>query len=77
RKLLDGTKRSADEYKIDIELILEKGLPSERIIFQAKTLGVDLIIIGSSGASGSLRTGVGSSAERVVIGSEAPVLVVK
>ncbi|MFX1578482.1 MAG: universal stress protein [Promethearchaeota archaeon] len=77
RKLLDGTKRSADEYQIDIELILEKGLPSERIIFQAKTLGVDLIVIGSSGASGSLRAGVGSSAERVVLGSEAPVLVVK
>lgn len=75
--LLNGTKSAADDYKIDIELILEKGFPSERIILKAKELGVDLIVIGSKGAAGSLRSGVGSSAERVVLGSDSPVLVVK
>ena len=77
RKLLEGTKVAAEEYNLEIELILEKGLPAERIIHQAKLLNVDLIVIGSKGAAGSLRAGVGSSAERVVIGSESPVLVVK
>ncbi len=77
KKLLEGTKKSADEYNLDIELILDKGSPSERIIFRAKELGVDLVVIGSKGAAGSTRAGVGSSAERVVIGSETPVLVVK
>lgn len=77
KKLLEGTKKAAEEYNLDIELLLEKGSPSERIIFRAKELGVDLVVIGSKGAAGSTRAGVGSSAERVVIGSESPVLVVK
>ncbi|NHI90170.1 MAG: universal stress protein [Candidatus Thorarchaeota archaeon] len=77
RTLLEGTKVAADEYNLEIELILEKGSPSERIILQAKDLGVDLIVIGSRGVASSLRSGVGSSAERVVLGSDCPVLVVK
>jgi nucleotide-binding universal stress UspA family protein len=76
-KLLDGTKSAAEEYNLDIELILEKGSPSERIISKAKELGVDLIVIGSEGIDGVPRSGVGSSAERVVNGSVGPVLVVK
>ena len=77
RTLLEGTKVAADEYNLEVEVILEKGSPSERIILQAKELGVDLIVIGSKGAASSLRSGVGSSAERVVLGSDCPVLVVK
>lgn len=75
--LLEGYKGAAEEYKLDVELILEKGSPSERIIAQAKELEVDLVVIGSKGADGQLRSGVGSSAERVVFGSSTPVLVVK
>ncbi|MGY5863014.1 MAG: universal stress protein [Candidatus Thorarchaeota archaeon] len=77
KKLLDGYKEAAEDYKLEVELILEKGSPSDRIMLQAKTQAVDLIVIGSHGMTGALRTGVGSSAERVVLGSEAPVLVVK
>ena len=77
KTLLDGYKRAADDYNLEVELILEKGSPSERIILQAKKLEVDLLVIGSVGASGALRSGVGSSAERVVLGSTCPVLVVK
>jgi nucleotide-binding universal stress UspA family protein len=76
-KLLDGYKGAADDYKLEVELILDKGSPSDRIIQQAKENEVDLIVIGSQGMSGSLRSGVGSSTERVVLGSEVPVLVVK
>ncbi|MHA2145021.1 MAG: universal stress protein [Candidatus Thorarchaeota archaeon] len=76
-KLLNGYKGAAEDYKLEVELILEKGSPSDKIIVLAKELGVDLIVIGSEGMAGALRTGVGSSTERVVIGSEAPVLVVK
>jgi nucleotide-binding universal stress UspA family protein len=77
KKLLEGYKGVAAEYKLDVELILEKGSPSERIIIRAKELGIDLLVIGSVGASGELRSGVGSSAERVVLGCTSPVLVVK
>jgi len=76
-KLLDGYKGAAKDYKVEIELILEKGSPSERIILQAKELGVDLVVIGSQGAEGALRSGVGSAAERVMLGSPSPVLIVK
>ncbi|MGD9395502.1 MAG: universal stress protein [Candidatus Thorarchaeota archaeon] len=75
--LLEGYKGAAEDYKLDVELILEKGSPSERIIAKAKELEVDLVVIGSEGADGQLRSGVGSSAERVVFGSSTPVLVVK
>ncbi|MFW9963029.1 MAG: universal stress protein [Candidatus Sifarchaeia archaeon] len=77
RKLLDGTKKAAEDYNLEIELLLDKGSPAERIIYQGKELGIDLIIIGSKGAEGARRSGLGSSAERVVIGSSVPVLVVK
>lgn len=77
KKLLDGYRGAAADYKLDIDLILEKGSPSERIILKAKENEVDLIVIGSTGSAGKLRSGVGSSAERVVSGSESPVLVVK
>ncbi len=77
KKLLDGYKGAAQDYNLEVELILEKGSPSDRIMQQAKEIGVDLIVIGSHGMAGSLRGGVGSSAERVVLGSEVPVLVVK
>ncbi len=77
KKLLDGYKGAAEDYNLEVELILEKGSPSDKIMQQAKENEVDLIVIGSHGMAGSLRGGVGSSAERVVLGSEAPVLVVK
>lgn len=77
KTLLEGYRGAAEDYKLDVELMLEKGSPSERIILKAKELEVDLIVIGSQGAYSSLRSGVGSSAERVVLGSTSPVLVVK
>ena len=77
KKLLDGYKGAAEDYHLEVELILEKGSPSDRINLQARENEIDLIVIGSQGMAGSLRGGVGSSAERVVLGSEAPVLVVK
>jgi nucleotide-binding universal stress UspA family protein len=76
-KLLDGYKGAAEDYKLEVELILEKGSPSERIILKAKELEIDLVVIGSKGAAGEKRSGLGSSAERVVFGSPIPVLVVK
>ena len=77
KKLLEGYKNAAADYNLEVELVLEKGSPSERLILQARELEVDLIVIGSKGAAGMQRSGVGSSAERVVLGASSPVLVVK
>ena len=74
--LLEGIMEASKEYGIEIELIIDRGSPSERILAQVNELEVDLVVIGSSGASGGGRTGLGSSTERVTLNIEIPVLVV-
>ncbi|MHA1768270.1 MAG: universal stress protein [Candidatus Thorarchaeota archaeon] len=77
RLLLDGYKKAAEEHKIEVETILERGSISERIIAQSREIGSDIIVIGYEGATGGYRTGLGSATERVLLGTECPVLVVK
>lgn len=74
--LVEGIKEASKEYGLEVELIIDRGSPSERILAQVKELEVDLIVMGSSGASGGGRTGLGSSTERVTMNIEIPVLVV-
>jgi len=74
--LLEGVKAAAKDYGIEVETILDKGSPSERILAQVKELNVDLVVIGSHGATGGGRSGLGSSVERVTTKIEIPVLVV-
>jgi nucleotide-binding universal stress UspA family protein len=74
--LLEGVKAAAKDYNIEIETILDKGSPSDRILAQVKELGVDLVVIGSHGATGGSHTGLGRSVERVTMNIDVPVLVV-
>jgi nucleotide-binding universal stress UspA family protein len=74
--LLEGVKAAAKDSGIDVELILDRGSPSDRILAQVKELGVDLVVIGSHGASGGAHTGLGRSVERVTMNIDVPVLVV-
>ncbi len=74
--LLEGIKEASTEYGIEVELIMDRGSPSERILAQVKELEVDLVVLGSSGASAGGRTGLGSSTERVTMKIDIPVLVV-
>ncbi|TXT55103.1 MAG: hypothetical protein BAJATHORv1_40012 [Candidatus Thorarchaeota archaeon] len=75
--LLKGYKEAAEEYGLEIETILEEGLPSERIIRSARKHEVDLIVVGAQGASGQKRAGMGSTTERVVLGAHCTVIVAK
>ncbi len=77
RKLLEGYKESAKEYGVEIELLLDVGSPSERIVAQCKATGADLIVMGYEGATGGSKAGLGSATERVMLGTECPVLIVK
>ena len=76
KMLLEGVKAAAKDYTIEIETILDKGSPSDRILAKVKELGVDLVVIGSHGASGAARAGLGRSVERVTMNIDVPVLVV-
>ena len=65
---------------IQVESLLSKGHPFERIVEVATAAGVDLIVIGSHGQAGLTRLTrllLGSTAGRVVELATCPVLVVK
>jgi nucleotide-binding universal stress UspA family protein len=76
-RLLEGYKKAASEFNLEIELILEQGLPSSKIIEVARKRRVDVIVMGSTGASSTSRTGLGSATERVIRKAPCAVLVIK
>lgn len=62
---------------IDVSTIVEFDLTYSRITNEAKNRNVDLIVMGSHGASGFQELIVGSNAERVVRFASCPVLTIK
>ncbi|MFW9907873.1 MAG: universal stress protein [Candidatus Thorarchaeota archaeon] len=76
RILLDGYKKAAESYGIDVELVLDEGSPSDRIVAYANDSGMDLVIMGSRGARSGKRIDMGSSTEQVIQGTDCPVIVV-
>ncbi|MFX0108454.1 MAG: universal stress protein, partial [Candidatus Hodarchaeota archaeon] len=75
--LLAGYEAASKDFKIEVVLILEEGLPSERILNVASKEKVDLIVIGSHGTSGGKHTGMSSLTQKVAHDSEFSVLVAK
>jgi len=75
-KLLQRYKSGALSYGLEVETILEQGLPSDRITALAASIDVDIIVMGSKGLSGSRKPGLGSSTERVIRRINCAVLVV-
>jgi nucleotide-binding universal stress UspA family protein len=67
-----GTKEG-----LKTEAILTKGEPHDQIVHSAKTLGVDMIVMGTYGRRGTKRILIGSVTERVIEYAPCPVLVVK
>ena len=75
RKLLIGYVNASKDYNVEVESILEHGLPSERIIKFADAYEVDMIILGTT--STGKRPGTGTTTERIVIGSNRSVIIAK
>lgn len=65
------------EKQIDYKVTILHGQPAREIIRHANSLKVDLIIIGSRGVGGLKKMVLGSVSEKVVTGTDAPVLVIK
>ncbi len=69
------TKYNAERVKVVADVVF--GHPSSEIVDCVRRQNIDLVVMGSHGASGIREFIVGSNAEKVVRNSSAPVLVVK
>ncbi|MFW9919677.1 MAG: universal stress protein [Candidatus Thorarchaeota archaeon] len=76
RRLLEGYKKAAEDYHLEVELILEEGRPANRIVLYANENEIDLVVMGSRGPRTGKRVDMGSETERVVEGTECPVIIV-
>jgi len=63
--------------QIQVEEILEKGVPYQEIVRKAQALGVDIIVMSTRGRTGLDHTLTGSTTERVVSLAPCPVLSIK
>ncbi len=69
------TKYNAERVTVVGDVVL--GRPSNEIVEYVRKQNIDLVVMGSHGASGVREFLVGSNAERVVRNSSVPVLVIK
>lgn len=72
--LLERIRKSAEEAGLQVEVVMDTGLPHEVILRHART--ADLLVMGRSGeAHGGSFVGLGSTVDRVLRTSPTPVLV--
>jgi nucleotide-binding universal stress UspA family protein len=74
---LSYVTRLAEKEDLKAEAILARGEPHDEIVHCAKSLGVNLIVMGTYGRRGTDRILIGSVAERVIEYASCPVLVVR
>lgn len=67
----------ADDYDVPVETAIIEGTPSTEIVRYAEEEGCDLVVMGTHGRGGIDRLLLGSVAEKVVRGSNVPVLTVR
>jgi nucleotide-binding universal stress UspA family protein len=76
-KLNRDIKVMADTKKLDIEIDVKEGVPSEVILSEQKKKAINLIVIASHGKTGILKNMLGSVTDKVVRGAKCEVIVVK
>ncbi len=76
-KSAKAVKDAAQKEGVAVKAFVLSGKPSEAIIQTAREKRAGLIVVGSHGRTGVERLLMGSVAERVIVLSECPVLVVK
>lgn len=74
---LEETANSSVLNGLTVSTAMKLGKASEGVLAVSKAENVDIIVMGSHGASGFQEMLVGSNAEKVVRSSEIPVLVIK
>lgn len=66
----------ADERGLEAEAVVREGIPAIEILDAADELGVDAIVIGTSGRGGVARALIGSVADRVLRRADVPVVTI-
>jgi nucleotide-binding universal stress UspA family protein len=77
QKGLDGLVARISARYPNVKGVLKQGNPADEICEAAKSLGVDLIVLGTHGRKGIAHALMGSVAERVVRTSNIPVLTIR
>lgn len=77
QKAVSKVKTIGIDSGVEVREVILEGYPSSEIIYFAENNNIDLIVMGTLGATGLERFLMGSVAEKVVRNSRVPVLVVK
>ncbi|MDM7920243.1 MAG: universal stress protein [Methanosarcina sp.] len=77
KKILSETKKTIEDSGVEVKDVLLNGHPGEEIIKFAENNNMDLIVMGTLGATGLEKFLMGSVAEKVVRHSKVPVMVVR
>ncbi len=74
-KKTQETIQQRGDFCIKAEFV--EGIPFEEIVRAAKSYNVDMIVMGTHGHAGIIRTAIGSTAEKVLHKALCPVLTIK
>jgi nucleotide-binding universal stress UspA family protein len=77
KRRIEDSALELRETGIAVETVAREGEPPQLILDQARSVGADLIAMGTHGRSGVDRIAVGSTAERVIASASCPVLTVR
>ncbi len=72
----DETEKMAKEMGLEIDKVVAEGGPATELLQQSQDMGVDLLVLASSGKGGVEKFLLGSVAEKVVRNSKVPVMLV-
>ncbi len=74
---MEGINSVLQKKAVKAETIILEGNPADVIVDHARGMGVDLVVVGSTGKQATARTIIGSVTSRVVANAPCSVLVVK
>ena len=77
RDVIEPVVDAAEDAGLEVSEHVAEGTPYERIVECAEAHEIDLVVMGTHGKSGLSRALLGSTAEKVVRHSAAPVLTVR
>jgi nucleotide-binding universal stress UspA family protein len=74
---MEGVKSLLNDKGIDAEVVILEGSPADVIVDYARDIGMDLVVVGSTGKQATERTVLGSVSSRVAANAPCSVLVVR